>query len=183
MQEYRRRSVGRGLRDPPGPGRNRKLITEAVATAKKADIVILALGDNEQTSREAWSNIHLGDRANLDLFGMQNDLVKLSLKPANRSSRSSSMDGLTQSDMSQPTSRPSSSAGTWGRKREWPWRTCFLVMLILQGNFRYRFRDRWDIYRVTTTTNLLPAAAIFLMIFSALYPFRIRVELLIVQLH
>ena len=60
----------------PDPEENRKLITEAVATAKKADIVILALGDNEQTSREAWSNIHLGDRANLDLFGMQNDLVK-----------------------------------------------------------------------------------------------------------
>ncbi len=60
----------------PDPDDNRKLIAEAVATARKADTVILVLGDNEQTSREAWSNIHLGDRASLELFGMQNELVK-----------------------------------------------------------------------------------------------------------
>jgi len=59
----------------PDPGENKKLIAEAVETAKKADTVVLVLGDNEQTSREAWSNVHLGDRANLDLFGMQNELV------------------------------------------------------------------------------------------------------------
>jgi beta-glucosidase len=60
----------------PDPDDNRKLIAEAVATARKADTVILVLGDNEQTSREAWSNVHLGDRASLELFGMQNELVK-----------------------------------------------------------------------------------------------------------
>ena len=59
----------------PDPKENKKLIAEAVQTAKKADTVVLVLGDNEQTSREAWSNVHLGDRANLDLFGMQNELV------------------------------------------------------------------------------------------------------------
>jgi beta-glucosidase len=60
----------------PDPEENRKLINLAVATAQKADAVVLVLGDNEQTSREAWSKIHLGDRANLDLFGMQNELAK-----------------------------------------------------------------------------------------------------------
>lgn len=60
----------------PDPEGNRKLIAEAVETARKADLAILALGDTEQTSREAWSRIHLGDRADLDLVGMQNDLVK-----------------------------------------------------------------------------------------------------------
>ncbi len=60
----------------PEPDDNRKLIAQAVATARKADTVILVLGDNEQTSREAWSNVHLGDRASLELFGMQNELVK-----------------------------------------------------------------------------------------------------------
>jgi beta-glucosidase len=55
---------------------DRKSIRKAVATAKKADVVILALGENEQISREAWSKIHLGDRVNLELFGMQNELVK-----------------------------------------------------------------------------------------------------------
>ena len=60
----------------PDPEANKKLISEAVATAKKSDIILLVLGGNEQTSREAWNNTHMGDRANLDLFGMQNDLVK-----------------------------------------------------------------------------------------------------------
>jgi len=60
----------------PDPEENRRLISTAVATAQKADVVVLVLGDNEQTSREAWSKTHLGDRANLDLFGMQNELAK-----------------------------------------------------------------------------------------------------------
>ncbi|MCL5020396.1 MAG: glycoside hydrolase family 3 C-terminal domain-containing protein [Bacteroidetes bacterium] len=60
----------------PDPEDDRKLIAEAVQTARKADVVVLALGDNEQTSREAWSKTHLGDRSNLDLVGMQNELVK-----------------------------------------------------------------------------------------------------------
>ncbi|HQT91861.1 MAG TPA: glycoside hydrolase family 3 C-terminal domain-containing protein, partial [Candidatus Kryptobacter bacterium] len=60
----------------PDPEVDRKLIAEAVETARKSDVVLLALGDSEQTSREAWSKTHLGDRANLDLVGMQNELVK-----------------------------------------------------------------------------------------------------------
>jgi beta-xylosidase len=55
-------------------------IAAAVATAQQADIVILALGGNEQTSREAWSKTHLGDRASLELVGRQNDLLKAILQ-------------------------------------------------------------------------------------------------------
>jgi beta-glucosidase len=58
------------------PALNAKRIQEAVAVAKKADIVILALGENEQTSREGWAPNHLGDRDSLDLLGNQDDLVK-----------------------------------------------------------------------------------------------------------
>jgi beta-glucosidase len=36
---------------------------------------VLVIGGNEQTSREAWSPKHLGDRASLDLVGRQEDLV------------------------------------------------------------------------------------------------------------
>jgi beta-glucosidase len=36
----------------------------------------MVLGDNEQTSREAWADAHLGDRESLDLVGQQNDLAK-----------------------------------------------------------------------------------------------------------
>jgi beta-glucosidase len=58
------------------PTDDRAGIAHAAATAEEADVVVLAIGGNEQTSREAWSKIHLGDRANLDLPGMQNELVR-----------------------------------------------------------------------------------------------------------
>ncbi len=64
----------------PGREENLKAIEEAVETAKRADIVVMAVGENEQTSREAWSKVHLGDRADLNLFGMQDDLVKAILQ-------------------------------------------------------------------------------------------------------
>ncbi len=64
----------------PDPGENRTLIREAVETARRADAAILVLGGNEQISREAWSRTHLGDRANIDLFGVQDDLVKAVLE-------------------------------------------------------------------------------------------------------
>jgi beta-glucosidase len=50
-------------------------IQAAVETARKADVVILVLGGNESTSREAWSEEHLGDRDSLDLIGAQDELV------------------------------------------------------------------------------------------------------------
>jgi len=55
---------------------NRKLIAQAVATARKADTIVMVLGDNEQTSREAWADNHLGDRSSLDLIGQQEDLAR-----------------------------------------------------------------------------------------------------------
>jgi len=61
---------------PPNPEEDEILIASAVQTANLADKVVLVLGGNEQTSREAWSKVHLGDRTNLDLVGRQNDLVK-----------------------------------------------------------------------------------------------------------
>ena len=58
------------------PEINAKLIAEAVEAAKSADTILMVLGDNEQTSREAWADNHLGDRDSLDLVGQQNDLAK-----------------------------------------------------------------------------------------------------------
>ncbi len=53
---------------------NRILIAEAVAAARNADVIVLFIGDTEQTSREAWADNHLGDRNSLDLVGEQNEL-------------------------------------------------------------------------------------------------------------
>jgi beta-glucosidase len=58
------------------PALNAKRIEEATKVAVTADVVILALGGNEQTSREAWAANHPGDRDSLDLLGNQDDLVR-----------------------------------------------------------------------------------------------------------
>jgi beta-glucosidase len=61
---------------PSDPNEDRKMIAEAVKVARKADVIVMAIGGNEQTSREAWSLNHLGDRTSLDLIGRQEELVK-----------------------------------------------------------------------------------------------------------
>ncbi len=61
---------------PSDPAEDRKLIAAAVRTARKADVVVLAIGGNEQTSREAWSLKHMGDRTSLDMIGHQDELVR-----------------------------------------------------------------------------------------------------------
>ncbi len=53
-----------------------KMIAEAVSVAKSADVVVLCVGENVSYSREAWGEGHRGDRDNLELLGLQNDLVK-----------------------------------------------------------------------------------------------------------
>ncbi len=58
------------------PEQDRRQIAEAVKVAKKADVIVLAIGGNEQTSREAWSLQHMGDRTSLGLVGSQEELVK-----------------------------------------------------------------------------------------------------------
>lgn len=62
--------------DLPDPEDDRRMIQEAVMVAEKADVVVLVIGGNEQTSRESWALNHKGDRISLELFGRQNDLVR-----------------------------------------------------------------------------------------------------------
>jgi beta-glucosidase len=57
------------------PAEDRKQIAAAVRVARQADVIVLAIGGNEQTSREAWGLKHLGDRTSLDLVGRQDKLV------------------------------------------------------------------------------------------------------------
>jgi len=61
---------------PSDPTRDEALIAEAVDIARGVDMVLLVLGDNEQTCREGWSQTHLGDRDSLDLPGRQEDLLR-----------------------------------------------------------------------------------------------------------
>ncbi|HEX3187953.1 MAG TPA: glycoside hydrolase family 3 N-terminal domain-containing protein [Pyrinomonadaceae bacterium] len=62
------------------PADDQKLIGEAIAAAKTADVALLVLGGNEDTNKEGWADNHLGDRDSIDLVGRQNDLVKVVLE-------------------------------------------------------------------------------------------------------
>ncbi len=61
---------------PPDPVLDEKRIADAIALARTVDLNIVAVGDNEQTAREAGTPDWLGDRDSLDLVGRQDDLVK-----------------------------------------------------------------------------------------------------------
>jgi beta-glucosidase len=61
--------------DPPDPSIDEKLIADAVAVARKSDVALLVIGENETLCREAWSEDHLGDRDTLALPGRQEELV------------------------------------------------------------------------------------------------------------
>ncbi len=51
-------------------------IEEAVAAARKSDVVLLVMGENEKTCREAFGKGHWGDRSELTLLGRQDDLAR-----------------------------------------------------------------------------------------------------------
>jgi beta-glucosidase len=51
-------------------------IKAAVEAARKADVAVIVVGENESTNREAWSDKHLGDRDSLDLLGAQEELIE-----------------------------------------------------------------------------------------------------------
>jgi beta-glucosidase len=58
------------------PATQQDSVKAAADVARKADVAILVVGENESTNREAWAENHLGDRDSLDLLGAQNDLVE-----------------------------------------------------------------------------------------------------------
>ena len=62
------------------PANNRTRIKEAAAIAREADAIVLAIGTNESTSREAWGDNHLGDAADLSLTSQQDELVDAMLQ-------------------------------------------------------------------------------------------------------
>jgi beta-glucosidase len=60
----------------PDPKSEVATIKAAADVAKKSDVAIVVVGENESTNREAWSDQHRGDRDSLDLIGSQEALVR-----------------------------------------------------------------------------------------------------------
>ena len=58
------------------PEENRISILQAVRAARNADVIVLAVGGDESTSREAWSETHMGDRDDITLVGEQVELIE-----------------------------------------------------------------------------------------------------------
>jgi beta-glucosidase len=65
----------RDTNTPSKPAEDKARIEEAVKVAAQADVIVLALGSDEALNREGWAENHLGDRASLELFGLQNELL------------------------------------------------------------------------------------------------------------
>lgn len=61
---------------PADPVKDEQRIAEAVNLVNTSDVAVVVVGENEQTSREAWSPTHLGDRDDLNLLGRQDELVR-----------------------------------------------------------------------------------------------------------
>jgi hypothetical protein len=101
---------------PSDPGEDRKQIAEAVKVARKADVIVLAIGGNEQTSREAWSPKHLGDRRASTWWAGRKNWSRRCWPPASRWSCCCSTAGRFPSTTSARTCRRFWSAGIWARK-------------------------------------------------------------------
>lgn len=61
---------------PVAPAENTPRIAEAVEVAKRADVVLLVVGDRPEITREAVGMMLPGDRSTLGLFGDQDALVE-----------------------------------------------------------------------------------------------------------
>ncbi|HZU24702.1 MAG TPA: glycoside hydrolase family 3 N-terminal domain-containing protein [Bryobacteraceae bacterium] len=60
----------------PAPESQVERMRAAVEVARRSDVAIVVVGENESTNREAWSEQHLGDRDSLDLLGCQEPLIR-----------------------------------------------------------------------------------------------------------
>lgn len=60
----------------PSPEENRRRIEVAVRTARHADIIVLALGENELLCQESFAPTFPGDHASLGLWSQQNELFE-----------------------------------------------------------------------------------------------------------
>ena len=68
----------------PQAASNARRRAAAVALARRSQVAIVVVGDNEMTSREAYAAHHLGDRADLGLPGQQEELVRAVLATGTR---------------------------------------------------------------------------------------------------
>jgi len=55
---------------------NLRMIEQAKQVASAADAIVLVVGTNAATSREAWATDHLGDRTDIGLIGQQRELAE-----------------------------------------------------------------------------------------------------------
>jgi beta-glucosidase len=55
---------------------NLRRIQQAVAVARTADVIVLAIGTSPAISREGWADNHLGDRDTLGLVAQQDELAQ-----------------------------------------------------------------------------------------------------------
>ena len=157
---------------------DRKLIAEAVQVAAQADVIVVCLGGNEQTSREAWARNHMGDRTTLDLIGRQEELVnalQMTGKPVVVVLFNGSP--LSINYVATETCRRFSSAGIWGRNAARRWRRFCLAITIPAESCRSPFPR--SVGHLPAFYNYKPSARRGYLFdeVSPLYRVRLRLEL------
>ena len=144
---------------PSDPVEDRRQIAEAVKVAARADVVVLAIGGNEQTSREAWALNHMGDRASLDLAGEQDELLD-AIAATGKPIVALLFNGRPLS-MRDVAEKAPAILECWylGRSAGAPWPRRSSATTTRAASCRSRSRARWATYRPTTTTSRRRAAA------------------------
>ena len=143
------------------PDEDRRKIAEAIEVAKQADVIVLCIGGNEMTSREAWNLKHMGDRTSLDLIGRQAGTGR-----GNAGDRQTGHRGSVQrpAAFDQSTCRKSSRhfrmLVSRAKKPAMPWPKFYLAIITPAANCRLPSRARPAICRRFTTTSRRPDVAI-----------------------
>ncbi len=146
-------------------------IKAAAEAARKADVAILVVGENESTNREAWSEQHLGDRDSLDLWARRTIWSRPSSRPELQPSCCSSMGARSPSTTLPNTSRRLSRDGISDRKAApLPPMSCSATS-IPAASFPSHSRTPWAICPTSTITSRRPIAPTPSARASRLFPF------------
>jgi len=138
---------------PSDPEEDRRQIAAAVKVARRADVIVLAIGGNEQTSREAWGLKHMGDRANLDLIGRQEALAR-ALIATGKPVIALLFNGAPLS-VNYLSRNAAALLECWylGQENGAPWRRSCSATATPAGSSPLRFHARWVKYPCFTTTS------------------------------
>jgi beta-glucosidase len=136
------------------PALNAKRIADAARVAKKADVVILVLGENEQTSREAWAGSHWGTARVWICWETRTNWLSRSSRQGSRRLCFCCTAGRIRSIIFQKMCQRFWTAGISGKKVARRRQIFSSEITVLAANCRLPCRVPWGNCRIITTRSL-----------------------------